>query len=116
MHETALEESLQAHARRVLLERWCHLAARKQAAESEARALLEVHDIDWEERATRVAAAEKLHRLIDYEGIQLRRVQAALDRLDSGAWGTCMICGASIEAERMRLEPEATQCFRCHHH
>ena len=43
----------------------------------------------------------------------LRRVQAALTRLESGSYGTCARCGAEIPTERLEVLPHATMCVSC---
>jgi DnaK suppressor protein len=41
------------------------------------------------------------------------RLTEALDRVRSGRYGTCQICGTGIAAARLRAIPEATRCVRC---
>jgi DnaK suppressor protein len=41
------------------------------------------------------------------------RLAEALDRLRSGEYGTCEVCGESIAAARLRAMPELTTCVRC---
>ncbi|HZT17397.1 MAG TPA: TraR/DksA C4-type zinc finger protein [Gaiellaceae bacterium] len=47
------------------------------------------------------------------EGVQdtLRRIDAALGRIDSGEYGTCEICGKPIGEERLRAIPWASRCI-----
>lgn len=47
------------------------------------------------------------------EGVQdtLRRIEAALGRIDAGTYGTCEICGKSIGEERLRAIPWAARCI-----
>ena len=40
-------------------------------------------------------------------------VQHALNRLDSGTYGTCEACGAAIPAARLEAIPHARQCVDC---
>jgi RNA polymerase-binding transcription factor DksA len=113
MSSAVAEESLEATARRMLLERWRSLAARMESATQESRALRELRETDWEDQAASVATAERLDRLVDNERLQLALVKAALDRLDDGTWGWCMVCGQPIKEARLRSVPEATRCSRC---
>src|SRR2546430_14079996 len=53
--------------------------------------------------ATRELLVERVHRL-----------QAALDRLRDGGYGTCVECGEDIAAARPRGSPEVQTCVRCH--
>lgn len=47
------------------------------------------------------------------EGVQdtLRRIAAALGRIDDGTYDTCEICGKPIGEERLRAIPWATRCI-----
>ena len=44
---------------------------------------------------------------------QLRLVESALDRLDSGEYGTCANCGAAISPKRLQAIPWARYCVDC---
>jgi DnaK suppressor protein len=52
--------------------------------------------------ATRELLVERVHRL-----------QAALDRLHEGEYGTCVECGETIAPARLRALPEVQTCVRC---
>ena len=43
----------------------------------------------------------------------IQELQHALDRLDSGAYGRCQICGAEIDPERLEIIPTAATCANC---
>lgn len=61
-------------------------------------------------------ASETYERELD-EGIeedakeQLRDVEAALERIASGTYGTCSACGKQIPAERLEAVPWTTLCI-----
>lgn len=44
---------------------------------------------------------------------RVKRLVAALDRLDAGDYGTCVECAAAISAARLRAAPEVQTCVRC---
>lgn len=44
---------------------------------------------------------------------ELDAVNAALQRLDSGSFGTCTRCGTPIELARLQALPEARLCLAC---
>jgi RNA polymerase-binding transcription factor len=44
---------------------------------------------------------------------QLEQVEAALRRLDEGAYGKCVQCGAPIAPSRLRVLPYAPLCVKC---
>jgi DnaK suppressor protein len=48
---------------------------------------------------------------LDY--LQLRMVEEALERLDSGAFGICLGCDEPIAAKRMQAVPWARYCINC---
>ena len=48
---------------------------------------------------------------LDYT--QLRLVEEALDRLDSGDYGTCLCCERPIPTKRLRALPWARYCVEC---
>ncbi len=48
---------------------------------------------------------------LDYE--KLRRIEEALDRLDSGDYGICLSCGEPIPERRLDVLPWARYCVRC---
>lgn len=44
---------------------------------------------------------------------ELRRVTAALARIDSGDYGYCVECGEAIPVERLKVDMAATHCVQC---
>jgi DnaK suppressor protein len=46
-------------------------------------------------------------------GTQLRRITAALARIDEGEYGYCIECGDEIAARRIELDPAALLCIGC---
>ena len=44
---------------------------------------------------------------------QLKQVESALDRLDSGDYGICLGCGMAITSERLQAVPWASYCIAC---
>jgi RNA polymerase-binding transcription factor len=43
----------------------------------------------------------------------LARVEAALRRLEDGAYGDCIVCGEPISEKRLALDPAAPTCIAC---
>ncbi|MBI4441807.1 MAG: TraR/DksA family transcriptional regulator [Acidobacteria bacterium] len=52
----------------------------------------------------------RVNRVLDG---QLRQLESAIDRLESGDYGTCVDCGAPIPAKRLRAIPWAVYCVAC---
>jgi DnaK suppressor protein len=59
---------------------------------------------------TEVATSMEAELMLDTVGAQRHRVQAALARLDDGTYGTCAVCGATIDDERLEARPEVDTC------
>ena len=45
--------------------------------------------------------------------IALAGIEAALARIDRGAYGTCVQCGVAIPTERLEFRPFASGCVAC---
>jgi RNA polymerase-binding protein DksA len=43
----------------------------------------------------------------------LAEIEAALERIEAGTYGTCRTCGQPISEERLEAIPYATQCIDC---
>ena len=50
---------------------------------------------------------------IDRQVLEIRRIEAALRRLDMGVYGVCSDCDGDIEYERLRSQPVAERCLAC---
>ena len=51
--------------------------------------------------------------LREREVVQLSQIREALERLDAGAYGVCVVCGGAIPFERLFVFPEAPECASC---
>jgi DnaK suppressor protein len=45
--------------------------------------------------------------------LEVRRIDAALARLDAGEYGYCASCGEDVEAKRLELDPATPLCLAC---
>ena len=45
--------------------------------------------------------------------LELRRIAAALQRIDAGEYGYCAACGEAIAPKRLALDPTAPNCVDC---
>ena len=63
--------------------------------------------------ASQVFAQQRDLALRDRATQQLELVEAALARLDAGAYGVCQRCGRPIAAERLAALPWAAHCIEC---
>jgi len=46
-------------------------------------------------------------------GVELRRIAAALARIDEGEYGFCLECGEEIAVRRLEFAPAAPLCIGC---
>jgi DnaK suppressor protein len=46
---------------------------------------------------------------------KLKKLEAALQRMEEGTYGVCEVCGQAIEPERLAALPTATLCIACMH-
>lgn len=45
--------------------------------------------------------------------VELRRIAAALQRMEDGGYGECDTCGALIAERRLEVDPAAALCIDC---
>ncbi len=67
-------------------------------------------------RVSRVDALQLQAMAIEAErrrGVEGRRIDAALARLDSGAYGECVSCGEDIVPARLEFDPAVAVCITC---
>ncbi len=63
-------------------------------------------------------ASDMLDREVDESleenaGLIVREIDAALERIDAGTYGTCIRCGNPIPDERLEAVPYAVLCVSC---
>jgi DnaK suppressor protein len=95
------------HRRRLVLE-----TARRTDAELEGLRDSTL-SAEAEEGARVRTDVDALERLGDVERRELARIDAALARMDQGAYGVCAGCGEEIEPRRLRALPHALRCQGC---
>ncbi|MGH7789748.1 MAG: RNA polymerase-binding protein DksA [Candidatus Binatia bacterium] len=52
-------------------------------------------------------------RIRDRERKLINKIEAALERIEDGAFGVCEECGEAIGVERLRARPVTTLCIQC---
>lgn len=61
-----------------------------------------------------LASTEQLSMLVaEAELRELREIDDALARIESGCYGTCKYCGGTIHKDRLKALPYATLCLKC---
>ena len=68
---------------------------------------------DWEDRSAERQGDEVLESLGNVELAELKRIDAALDRIEVGTYGTCVSCEEPISDARLELLPDTPFCKTC---
>lgn len=56
---------------------------------------------------------EQSFMVVQRDGMTLREVDEALERLENGTYGQCVECSASLPKERLEFMPYARLCIQC---
>jgi DnaK suppressor protein len=77
-------------------------------------ATLDVNELPDEiDQASAEYSQSFIFRLRDREKYYLSKIDKALEKIDSGEFGTCEACGEEISAKRLEARPVTTLCIRC---
>ncbi len=63
--------------------------------------------------AARAISYNGLLALLDSEQETLSEVEGALQAIDDGTYGQCIVCGRQIELARLEARPYARRCVVC---
>ena len=87
----------------------------KQAVDSEADLAFIAADreSELEERAQEERAARLVARLDVRAKLEIEEIDAALQRIADGRYGTCSVCERAIPVERLRALPATPLCLDC---
>jgi RNA polymerase-binding transcription factor DksA len=77
------------------------------------RDLRQTPNPDSEERALDRENDEVLEQLDKTGRQELQQLQAAIERIDAGKYGSCVQCGKTIAQERLAALPYTLTCIRC---
>ena len=75
---------------------------------------LESAPAEVQDEIDQVISSEAKTTAMELSSLQFRALQdvrAALERLDNGTYGKCVVCGRSIEPSRLRAIPETPYCI-----
>ena len=75
--------------------------------------LSEPVDDDWSEGAAESANDEVLEQVGSLAVDEIRKIKAALSKIDAGTYGICASCGSKIALKRLEALPYATTCIDC---
>ncbi len=99
-----------AHQKTALIERRKALTTHMTQVE---HTLDEAPSKDWEDRASERQGDEVLEALGLTELAEVRRIDAALARIEAGTYGTCTFCGDPITEARLEFLPDTPFCTSC---
>ena len=68
---------------------------------------------DPTDRASLESDRNFMLRIRDRERKLLSKIRSALERIDSGEFGICEMCGDEIGEERLKARPVTTLCISC---
>ena len=72
-----------------------------------------VYSVHMADAGTDSYEREKGFHLMNRETDYINFLSLALQRIDSGEFGICVVCGKKIPEERMMEVPNATKCVSC---
>lgn len=68
---------------------------------------------DTKDQAAIESLAEISHAEVERDLGEVRDIDAALQRIAAGTYGTCVTCGAQIAQKRLEAYPTAKRCLHC---
>ena len=68
---------------------------------------------DPTDRAALEADRNFMLRIRDREAKLIKKIKAALDRMENDTYGVCESCGEDVTLKRLKARPVTTQCIDC---
>ena len=104
---------LQELRRRLLRERQKNRASSEGDRDSRRPVTLDQQSVG---RLSRMDALQMQAMALETERrrqTRIRRIDAALERIDEGEFGYCVNCGEAIAAKRLEFDPTSPRCLGC---
>ncbi len=89
------------------------IAAAEQGAEAAQPVELDQQRVGRLSRMDALQGQEMARAAERRRVIELRKIDAALARIDAGDYGWCVRCGEEIADKRLRLDPAVPVCIDC---
>jgi len=89
------------------------LADLSRHAEAGIAQIRSEREIEFGDEAQSEEAQTRLDLLEEAERGEMARIDAALERMEAGQYGTCRVCKEPIEPKRLRAVPLALECAEC---
>ncbi len=71
------------------------------------------YEADSKERAKQLEDSEVVDALGNEARTELKKIMAALAKMESGEFGICIDCGMQINEDRIKAYPYALECIHC---
>jgi len=68
---------------------------------------------DLVDQAYKMAEKDLIFGMGQNEKATLQMIDAALERITDGSFGSCIACGQEIEPKRLEIMPYALKCIKC---
>ena len=105
LHQERLERARAELLQRIAQERGGLVSRVDMAAEHDVR--------DFENRAQAISERDEEFAMNEHETAELGALDAALERVAAGLYGTCQDCGVQIPEARLAAYPAALRCIGC---
>ena len=110
--EKFMNKKQQEHFRAVLL------AWKRELEDEIARTVQQMRDVpenppDPNDRASQETDMSLELRSRDRERKLIKKIDEAIERIDTGDYGFCEVCGVEIGVERLEARPTAELCIDC---
>ena len=89
------------------------VTAAEQGAEAAQPVELDQQRVGRLSRMDALQGQEMARAAVRRRDIELRKIDAALARLEVGDYGWCVRCGEEIASARLRLDPAVPVCIDC---
>ena len=98
-------KKLLVNRRREILEQVAHLEFEREE--------LEQHFIESIDSAQKENLAQLIHKLDERGKEEIEEIDLAIDKMESGSYGRCELCGKSIPFKRLKVLPATRLCRKC---
>ena len=92
------------------------LLRRRRQVLADEQGLMADRELDWTDVAANQTAVTVLESLGETERRALDRIDASLERMKSGSYGDCAVCGEPIDERRLLALPDSDRCVGCAGH
>ena len=97
----------------LLLEKRADLLDRVRSARSSETQGRDKSAPDLGDRAITTVTRDLMYQLTTGERDIVRRIDAALDRMEAGTYGKCVHCDKNVQSGRLDAVPWARHCIEC---